>query len=108
MLFEPTKDAVWPHPPVPAGSLSPDAKRGGVRRSILRGGHVTVAEPAPAGEAEFGAANARMGVAHLKRRRAPKPTVVLGITAVCIAMAFIDATIVNIAFPNLERSFHSS
>jgi NTE family protein len=69
---------------------------------------VTVAEPAPAGQVAPAAANARMGVTQLKRRRAPKPTVVLGITAVCIAMAFIDATIVNIAFPNLERSFHSS
>ncbi len=40
-----------------------------------------------------------------RRRRGPAPRVVLAIASLGAAVAFIDATIVNIAFPNIERSF---
>ena len=42
------------------------------------------------------------------RRRGPSPTTVLAIASLGAAVAFVDATIVNIAFPSIERSFHSS
>lgn len=41
-------------------------------------------------------------------RRAPAPVIVLGIASLGVFMAFVDATIVNIAFPDIERSFPSS
>ncbi len=44
----------------------------------------------------------------LVRRRAPAPAVVLAVASLGVFMAFVDATIVNIAFPNIERSFPSS
>jgi len=34
--------------------------------------------------------------------------VVLAVTSLCVAMAFIDATVVNIAFPSIARSFPTS
>ena len=40
-----------------------------------------------------------------RRRRGPEPRVVLAIASLGAAVAFIDATIVNIAFPNIGRSF---
>jgi len=33
---------------------------------------------------------------------------VLAIASLGAAVAFVDATIVNIAFPNIERSFHGT
>ena len=39
------------------------------------------------------------------RRRGPEPRVVLAIASLGAAVAFVDATIVNIAFPNIARSF---
>ncbi len=39
------------------------------------------------------------------RRRGPAPRTVLAIASLGAAVAFVDATIVNIAFPNIERSF---
>ena len=39
------------------------------------------------------------------RRRGPQPRTVLAIASLGAAMAFIDATIVNIAFPDIARSF---
>ncbi len=39
------------------------------------------------------------------RRRRPAPRTVLAVAALGSAVAFVDATIVNIAFPNIERSF---
>jgi NTE family protein len=39
------------------------------------------------------------------RRRGPSPRTVLAIASLGAAVAFVDATIVNIAFPNIERSF---
>ena len=41
-------------------------------------------------------------------RRMPSPTTVLGICSLGVFMAFVDATIVNIAFPDIESSFPSS
>jgi NTE family protein len=38
-------------------------------------------------------------------RRGPSPRVVLGIASLGASVAFIDATIVNIAFPDIARSF---
>jgi NTE family protein len=42
------------------------------------------------------------------RRHGPAPKIVLGIASLGTFMAFVDATIVNIAFPDIERSFHGS
>lgn len=43
------------------------------------------------------------------RRATTAPGTVLAVASLGVFMAFVDATIVNIAFPNLERSFpHSS
>ncbi len=39
------------------------------------------------------------------RRTAPSPSRVLAIASLGAAVAFVDATIVNIAFPSIERSF---
>ena len=39
------------------------------------------------------------------RRRGPQPRTVLAIASLGAAMAFVDATIVNIAFPDIARSF---
>ena len=40
--------------------------------------------------------------------RRPSPRTVLAIASLGGAVAFIDVTIVNIAFPNIERSFHGT
>src|SRR5262252_2131812 len=40
-----------------------------------------------------------------KMRRRPSPQTVLAIASLGAAVAFVDATIVNIAFPNIARSF---
>src|ERR671910_2430245 len=46
------------------------------------------------------------GVAgRLTRRRAPTPGTVLAVSSLGVFMAFVDATIVNIAFPDIARSF---
>jgi NTE family protein len=46
------------------------------------------------------------GVAgRLTRRRAPSPGTVLAVSSLGVFMAFVDATIVNIAFPDIARSF---
>lgn len=62
----------------------------------------TVADPvgglAPAVDPSSGL---RVGL----RRTAPSPRRVLAIASLGAAVAFVDATIVNIAFPNIERSF---
>ena len=42
------------------------------------------------------------------RRRGPPPRTVLAIASLGAAMAFLDATIVNIAFPDIARSFPSA
>jgi NTE family protein len=39
------------------------------------------------------------------RRRAPAPTTVLAVSSLGVFMAFVDATIVNIAFPDIAESF---
>jgi EmrB/QacA subfamily drug resistance transporter len=41
-------------------------------------------------------------------RRRPSPKTVLAIASLGAAVAFLDATIVNIAFPNIARSFHGT
>ncbi|HEX6586655.1 MAG TPA: DHA2 family efflux MFS transporter permease subunit [Solirubrobacterales bacterium] len=43
--------------------------------------------------------------AALTRRRAPAPTTVLAVSSLGTFMAFVDATIVNIAFPDIGESF---
>jgi predicted acylesterase/phospholipase RssA len=40
-------------------------------------------------------------------RRAPKPVTVPAVASLGVFMAFVDATIVNIAFPDIARSFPS-
>jgi NTE family protein len=42
------------------------------------------------------------------RRPTPAPRAVLAIASLGVFMAFVDATIVNIAFPDIERSFSGS
>ena len=42
------------------------------------------------------------------RRRAPGPAKVLAIASLGASVAFVDATIVNIAFPAIERSFRGT
>ncbi|MBY0440898.1 MAG: MFS transporter, partial [Mycobacteriaceae bacterium] len=44
----------------------------------------------------------------LVRRRQPAPTAVLLVAAFGAFLAFLDSTIVNIAFPAIERYFHGS
>jgi NTE family protein len=39
------------------------------------------------------------------RRSAPRPLLVLAVASLGVFMAFVDATIVNIAFPDIARSF---
>ena len=58
-------------------------------------------DPSPAAEGAVGAAAPT-------RRRGPSPRVVLAIASLGAAVAFVDATIVNIAFPNIERSFRGT
>src|SRR6478752_5001900 len=48
---------------------------------------------------------ARLDVPPPVRRRGPEPRTVLAIASLGAAVAFIDATIVNIAFPDIARSF---
>ncbi len=40
-----------------------------------------------------------------RRRRRPEPRTVLAVASLGAAVAFVDATIVNIAFPNIAQSF---
>src|SRR4051812_32574764 len=47
-------------------------------------------------------------VAPAARRRGPEPRVVLAIASLGGVMAFVDATIVNIAFPDIARSFRGT
>ncbi|HKH23495.1 MAG TPA: DHA2 family efflux MFS transporter permease subunit [Solirubrobacterales bacterium] len=47
-------------------------------------------------------------VGRLTHRRAPTPTTVLAVSSLGVFMAFVDATIVNIAFPNIAQSFPDS
>jgi NTE family protein len=44
-------------------------------------------------------------VGRLTQRRAPAPSTVLAVSSLGVFMAFVDATIVNIAFPNIAASF---
>jgi NTE family protein len=45
------------------------------------------------------------GIATPAHRRGPSPRIVLAIASLGAAVAFVDATIVNIAFPNIALSF---
>src|ERR1700733_8379501 len=47
-------------------------------------------------------------IASRRRRRGPSSAVVLAVASLGAAVAFVDATIVNIAFPNIEKSFSGS
>ncbi|MGH3440013.1 MAG: MDR family MFS transporter, partial [Sciscionella sp.] len=47
------------------------------------------------------------GFAALTRRRQPSPKAVLLVASFGAFLAFLDSTIVNIAFPNIQRSFPS-
>jgi EmrB/QacA subfamily drug resistance transporter len=46
--------------------------------------------------------------APLTRRRQPSPTAVLLVAAFGAFLAFLDSTVVNIAFPAIQRYFHTS
>ena len=59
-------------------------------------------KPSPAAEGSAGTVAVAPALA---RRRGPSPRTVLAIASLGAAVAFVDATIVNIAFPNIERSF---
>jgi EmrB/QacA subfamily drug resistance transporter len=50
----------------------------------------------------------RLGAAFPAGRRRPSPAAVLAIASLGAAVAFVDATIVNIAFPNIARSFRGT
>ncbi|WP_244187508.1 MFS transporter [Mycobacterium gastri] len=45
---------------------------------------------------------------HLPQRRQPSATVVLLVAAFGAFLAFLDSTIVNVAFPDIQRYFHSN
>lgn len=49
-----------------------------------------------------------MGSGVPSRRRLPSQSAVMAVASLCVAMAFIDATVVNIAFPSIARSFPTS
>ncbi len=51
---------------------------------------------------------ARRPATPLTRRRQPSPTAVLLVAAFGAFLAFLDSTIVNIAFPAIQRYFHGS
>lgn len=51
---------------------------------------------------------AGLGGAPSAHRRSPSPRTVLAIASLGAAVAFVDATIVNIAFPNIARSFRGT
>ena len=59
-------------------------------------------EPSPTAEGSAGTVAVAPALA---RRRGPSPRTVLAIASLGAAVAFVDATIVNIAFPDIERSF---
>lgn len=50
----------------------------------------------------------RGGPPPLARRRQPSSTVVLLVAAFGAFLAFLDSTIVNVAFPDIQRYFHSN
>ena len=51
---------------------------------------------------------ARRPAVQLTRRRQPSPTAVLLVAAFGAFLAFLDSTVVNIAFPAIQRYFHST
>ncbi|OBH50472.1 MFS transporter [Mycobacterium sp. E2479] len=51
---------------------------------------------------------ARRPAVPLTRRRQPSPTAVLLVAAFGAFLAFLDSTVVNIAFPAIQRYFHST
>ncbi len=55
-----------------------------------------------------GSGSARRTPERIARRRAPAPLTVLAVSSLGVFMAFVDATIVNIAFPDIGRSFPAS
>jgi len=64
-------------------------------------------EPAAASAGSSGAdaLTAGAGARVVARRRAVRPGIVLLVASIGVFMAFIDDTVVGIAFPNLLRSF---
>ena len=75
-------------------------------RSGRRGRH---AAPAPDAKAASGSRRRRADSPPppLTRRRQPTPKAVLLVAAFGAFLAFLDSTIVNIAFPDIQRHFHS-
>lgn len=47
-------------------------------------------------------------IQHTPRRRAPSRLTVLAVSSVGGFMAFVDATIVNVSFPDVQASFPTS
>ena len=71
-------------------------------------GHAA-APTAPAGAGTVGCEDGNQSFARMAARRSRiAPRTVLAIASLGAAVAFIDATIVNIAFPDIERSFRGS
>jgi NTE family protein len=72
----------------------------------------TDAQPAETAGAPLSAVHAAGGGENLAgaplRRRTPSPPAVLLVASIAVFMAFLDDTVVSIAFPNMLRSFRGS
>jgi NTE family protein len=83
----------------PPQSGPPEPGRRGKRAGLRRAG------PAESGRRSHRASAPQ---APLTRRRQPASKVVLLVAAFGAFLAFLDSTIVNIAFPDIQRHFHSA
>src|SRR5437763_17007903 len=63
------------------------------------------AAPGAADAAANTEGTAGRAAAAVARRRGPRPRTVLAIASIGASVAFVDATIVNIAFPSIRESF---
>ena len=79
-----------------AADLHRQAQRAVLARAARRAGSVLP------GDTAAGSAAPAPGI---RVRRRPSPRTVLAIASLGSAVAFVDATIVNIAFPDIARSF---
>jgi NTE family protein len=97
---------VYADPGVHAGVPPAVCRSGGrVRGRRTKGEQrATAASPATAAGGDSGAGALDLGRAVVRRARAD-PRLVLAIASVGVFMAFLDDTVVTIAFPNIIRSF---
>lgn len=85
---------------------APSATRGGrARRSRVTGAATIGRATTSAGRRHFRAGQPPVP---LTKRRQPSSTAVLLVAAFGAFLAFLDSTIVNIAFPAIQRYFHNS